>query len=83
MLNVKRFALAGGVLGALYVFVLTWVAISTGHGSDILHMVEGFYPGYHIDAVGSFVGAFYGFISGFVKLGIVAWVYNFLDQYVK
>lgn len=83
MLNVKRFALAGGVLGAVWVFVFTWVAILSGHGTDVLHIVEGFYPGYHVTAVGSVVGAIYGFVSGFIKLGIVAGVYNYLDKYVK
>jgi hypothetical protein len=83
MLNIKRFALAGGVLGALYMFVMTWVVIVSGHGSDVFHLVESVYPGYHVTAVGSIVGAVYGFISGFIKLGIVAWVYNYLEKFVK
>lgn len=83
MLNVKRFAIAGGVVAALYVFVITWVAISSGRGMELLKVMEGFYPGYHVTAVGSVVGALYAFVDGFIKLGIVAWVYNKLESCVK
>ncbi len=83
MLNTKRFALAGGVLGALWMFVITWIVISSGHGTEALKMVENFYPWYHLTPLGSIVGAIYGFIGGFIKLGILAWVYNYLEKYIK
>ena len=83
MLNVKRFALAGGVVGALYVFVFTWVAISSGHGMEMMKVIESVYPGYHVTAIGSVIGAIYAFIDGCIKLGIVAFVYNKLESFVK
>jgi len=83
MLNVKRFALAGGILCGLALFLFTWVSISSGYAGDVLKLLESVYPGYHVTPVGSVVGLFYGFVKGFVGFGVFSWIYNKLEFYVK
>jgi len=83
MLHVKRFALAGGILWGVVVFLVTVFSISTGYGADWLKVLESVYPGFHVTAVGSIVGLIYGFVDGFVGLGVLAWIYNKLELYVK
>jgi hypothetical protein len=83
MLNVKRFALAGGILFGVMFFLVTWVSISSGYAGDVLKLMEGVYPGYHVTPVGSVVGLFYGFVKGFVGFGFFSWIYNGLESYVK
>jgi hypothetical protein len=84
MLDVKRFALAGGILCGVVVFLITLISIGTsGYGAEWLRVVESVYPGFHVTVVGSIVGLFYGFVDGFVVLGVFAWLYNKLEVYVK
>lgn len=83
MLDIKRFALAGGILTGLCIFIVTLVSVGNGYAGEWLKLLESVFPGYHVTLVGSVVGLVYGFVDGFVKLGIFAWVYNKLADYVK
>lgn len=84
MLDVKRFALAGGIVCGLVVFLITLISVGTGgYAAEWLRVLESVYPGYHVSVVGSVVGLLYGFVDGFVGMGVFAWVYNKLDTCVK
>lgn len=76
MLNPKKLGCAGGILGGLTMLIITILALAIGYGTDWLHMVGGFYPGYTISLFGTVVGTVYGFIQGFVFFYLLAWLYN-------
>ncbi len=77
--NTSKFAIAGGILGAL---CYGWMTIAALIG------VPGFMPfaqllfqgyasyGYSITWMGVLVGAFWGFVEGFIWFGLFAIIYN-------
>ena len=81
--NVKNFALAGGIYGAGCVALVTISAILNIPGfpefANSLTKIYGFY-GYSVSGFGILTGAFWGFIEGFVHLGMFALIYNFLQK---
>lgn len=84
MLNVKRFALAGGIVWGVVIFLVTLISVGTNdYAVDWLRALESIYPGFHITVVGSVIGLFYGFVGGFVGGGVFAYLYNKLEYYVK
>jgi len=76
MLNAKKLGLAGGILWAVSMFIMTWASILWGYGVEWLNLMASIYPGYEISAVGSVVGLVYGFFDAFIGLFILAWLYN-------
>lgn len=72
-----RLALAGGFVWAFALFFLTVIASGTGYGTEFLDLFK-FYPGYTVTYWGSAVGFIWGFVDGFIGLGLLAWVYNHL-----
>ena len=75
-LNVKALALAGGILWAVYMFILTWFGI-LGYGSNVAaEIARTYYIGYTVTPLGSIVGAIYGFIDAGVGLCIFGGLYN-------
>jgi hypothetical protein len=74
-LNVRRFALATGVLWGLGLFVVTLVATGRGIGDHLRHL-DSIYPGYQISFLGSVVGALYAFVSGLLAGGLFSAIYN-------
>ncbi len=82
-LNVKGFALAGGIYGAICVALATIASLLGVPGfppfTELLTKFYGFY-GYSVSAVGIFVGAFWGFVEGFVHFGVFAFLYNLLSR---
>lgn len=80
MLNTKNFALAGGILWAICMLVLTLLSLYTGYAAEFMRLFSGVYPGYDISVSGSLIGAAYGFIDAFVGLYIFAWLYNKLNK---
>lgn len=72
-----RLAVAGGLVWGLALFFLTLIAAGTGYGADFLNIFS-FYPGYEISFWGSPVGFIWGFVDGFIMLGLLAWFYNHL-----
>jgi len=75
-LNVKAFALAGGILWGASMFILTWLEIA-GYGSVVASiMVKSYYIGYSVTPIGSVIGAVYGFVDAGIGCGIFALIYN-------
>lgn len=78
-LKTCKFAVAGGVVGAL---CYGWTTVGALIGipgfmtyAKLLAEGYGLY-GYSISWLGVFVGAFFGFIEGFLWLGLLALIYN-------
>lgn len=74
------FGLAGGLLSAFICFVLTLLALVNGYGLAALNVLKSLFWGYDISVVGSLVAGGYGFFFGFIKLFLLASVYNFLGS---
>ena len=79
-LNPRNFGLAGGIMFAACMLVMTLLALYTGYGVAMLQVFESIYPGYSISLIGSVVGAAYGFFDCFIGLWIFAWIYNKLEK---
>ena len=77
--NILHFALAGGVVWGLAMFVATLIATATVYGNDFLEIFK-FYPWYDISYVGAMIGLIWGFIDGFAGCALFAWVYNHLGH---
>ena len=79
--NTKRFALAGGIMWALCLFVTTLVSVFTGgFAKAFLDGIASIYPGYSISLAGSVIGLIYGFLDVFVGVYIFAWIYKMLGK---
>lgn len=77
--DVLKFALAGGITGAL---CMSWITIASLIGvpgflpyAKLIEQGYSFY-GYSISLLGVLVGAFYGFVEVFVWIGIFVYIYN-------
>jgi len=82
-LNVKKFALAGGIYVGACAAALTAGALLNVPGlPQFAAMLASFYGpwGYSVSLPGVFIGAFWGFTEGFVHLGLFAWLYNKLTR---
>jgi hypothetical protein len=67
-----------GVIGGLVIFVATnWLVLK---GGDVvgphLGLLGQFFIGYSVTFTGSFVGAAYGFITGYASGLLIGWIYN-------
>jgi hypothetical protein len=80
-LDTLSFAFAGAIYGAAVVASATIAALVGVPGfrpfADLLAQFYGFY-GYSVSFLGVVVGAFWGFVEGFVHFGIFSWLYNTL-----
>ena len=78
-LNAFKFGLAGGIITALCVFIITLTGVLwegyASHSTWMLSEVYGFL-GYNLTFVGALLGAVYAFIDGFVLVWIFALIYN-------
>ena len=83
MLDAKRFAYSGGILWGAVMFVMTLLSVNNGYGTQWLTMMADMYPGYDISMQGSFIGLVYGFIDGFVLVGLFCWIHNKIGKYLK
>lgn len=75
-LNVKALALGGGVLWALYMLLLGWLAWIFGWGTGLVTTMSALYIGFHPTFFGGIVGGIWGFVDGAIAGAIIAWVYN-------
>jgi hypothetical protein len=79
-LNVKAFALAGGILWAASILILTWLEIA-GYGDMIAAgIVRNYYIGYSLTPLGSLIGAVYGFFDAGIGCAVFALLYNKLAK---
>ena len=75
-LNVKAFAVAGGIFWGLGMFLIVWWQICL-HGSGIdAGFLGRVYPGFSITAVGSLIGLAWGIVDGAISSAIFAALYN-------
>ena len=75
-LNVKAFAVAGGVFWGLGMFLLAWWQIVLhGSGTDA-GFLGSVYPGFSLTAVGSLIGLVWGLVDGAISSAIFAALYN-------
>ncbi|GKZ13414.1 bacteriophage holin [Haladaptatus sp. T7] len=74
-LDIRAFALGGGVMWSLYVMLDAWIA-RFGWGDETVETLSSLYIGYRPTLRGSLVGALWGFMDGALGGAIVATVYN-------
>ena len=77
--NVLKFALTGGIYLGLCGALMTLGSLLKIPGlSQFTSLVASFYGpwGYSVSWPGIVVGAFWGFVEGFLHLGFFAWLYN-------
>jgi hypothetical protein len=74
-LNVKALAVGIGVLWAIYVLFLGWVA-AFGWGREMVTVLSSLYIGYSATFVGAIIGGIWAFVDGVIAGAIIAWVYN-------
>jgi len=69
-----------GAIGALALFVATmWLVLKGGEVvGPHLGLLDNFLPGYSVTVIGSFVGAAYAFVIGYICGYVVTAVYNFI-----
>jgi hypothetical protein len=78
-LDAFKFGVSGGILGALFVVLLTLFGMYEMFSwwtSLVLDMYG--FLGYNLSALGIFLGAIYAFIECFICFGLFAVVYNWL-----
>jgi hypothetical protein len=67
-----------GFIGALIIFVATiWLVIKGGDNVGAhLGLLSHFFIGYDVTVLGSFIGAAYGFVTGYLSGLIIGSIYN-------
>jgi len=76
-LNVKAFALAGGIVWGVNWFFLTWwMMLFKGITNEKIAFISDTYIGFTVSPLGSLVALAYGFLDGFFIGLLVAWIYN-------
>jgi len=79
-LDVKALALSCGLIWGLGLFLVTWWVILLDGSSGEITWLGHVYRGYNISAVGSVIGAAWGFVDGAIGGAILALVYNKLRK---
>jgi len=82
-LNALKFALAGGIYVGLCAALMTLASLLHIPGMfEFTSLLAQFYGpwGYSVSWFGIVTGAFWGFVEGFVHLGLFAWLYNKLTK---
>ena len=67
-----------GVIGALVIFAATnWLVLKGGEVvGPHLGLLNQFFIGYSVTFIGSFIGAAYAFVLGYLSGLFIGWVYN-------
>jgi len=81
-INIKGFALACGVFGAIAMFVMTWWLLLTDAVLMEFAWIGSIYLGYVISPMGSFIGAIWGFIDGLIAGALFAYLYNYFTDLI-
>lgn len=79
--HILGFVLA--MIGALVIFVATnWLVLKGGEVvGPHLGLLDQFFIGYSVTFAGSFIGAAYAFVIGYVSGLFIAWVYNWVISF--
>jgi len=81
LLHPMSFALAGGILWAAGILVITILANYHGYGSmHLTQILQEAYPGYALTNEGVLKGMVWAFIDGFVGLGLLSLLYNYINK---
>ncbi len=75
-INVKAMGLSFGVVWGFAIFLTAILAMLFNIGTNFITIFADFYFGYDATLLGSIVGAFWGFIDGFIGGILLAWLYN-------
>ena len=78
-LNVKAFALTGGIIWGLGLFILTWWIIAFDGATGEPTLIGRVYRGYTVSPAGSFIGLIWGMADGLIGGAIFAWLYNLIS----
>ncbi len=78
MLNAKSFGLAGGILWALGLIILTIIGMNGSYAPSFFSFMAEVYPGYALTGSGLVFGAIWAFVDAFIGLYLFAWLYNWL-----
>ena len=68
--------LALGILSAGSIFLMGITSTFTGYGETLIYLIRSIYIGYSASIIGSFIGAIWAFIDGFICGSVLAWLYN-------
>ena len=79
-LSSNVFGLTLGILFAAGIFLATNILVLKGgpHVGAHLQLLNQFFPGYSVTFGGSFLGAAYGFVVGYISGWVIAAVYNWV-----
>jgi len=77
-LNPKAFALAGGIIWGVAVFLMALISGGTGYGIGFIYAIGTIYVGVQPGIVGAFLGLVYGFIDMFICGFIFVILYNLI-----
>jgi len=78
-LNPIAFALAGGIIWGVAVFLMALVSGGTGYGIGFVYAIGTIYIGVQPGIVGAFLGLVYGFIDMFIAGFIFVLLYNMIE----
>jgi hypothetical protein len=71
-----------GIIFGVVIFIATnWLVLKGGDNvGQHLHLLRNFYWGYSVTLRGSFIGAAYGFVTGYLVGWAIARIYNWIVQ---
>jgi len=82
-LNIKAFALTGGIMWGLGVFFVTWWIMLFDGPTGETTFLGRMYRGYSISPLGSIVGLMWALADGAVGGAVFAWLYNFISARIN
>jgi len=77
-LHAIGFGVALGILWSVSVLVMALISMNVDWGGEFVSWLGDLYIGYDASISGSFVGAAWGFLDGFVGGAVFAWIYNLI-----
>jgi len=82
-LNIKAFALTGGIMWGLGVFFVTWWIMLFDGPTGETTFLGRMYRGYSISPLGSIVGLMWALADGAVGGAVFAWLYNIISARIN
>ena len=73
------FALAGGIIWGIAVFLMALISGGTGYGAGFTQAIGTIYIGVQPGIIGAILGLVYGFVDAFIGCFIFAWLYNIFE----